>query len=129
MDEIPCSEVEADESRFIKIIKEAIKTKEVKSYRAFTHGKTIFLFFFFKFCHFLFSESKASKQARKENAAQEAEEAEEYGKELGLGSNSSENDLAALILKRRNEKNNDFLAGLEAKYAKPAKKAKKSKKL
>jgi len=111
MDEIPCSEVEADESRFIKIIKEAIKTKEVKSYKAFTH------------------ESKASKQARKENAAQEAEEAEEYGKELGLGSNSSENDLAALILKRRNEKNNDFLAGLEAKYAKPAKKAKKSKKL
>ena len=45
MDVIPCSEVEADESRFIKIIKEAIKTKEVKSYKAFTHGKTVFLFF------------------------------------------------------------------------------------
>ena len=44
MDEIPCSEVEADESRFIKIIKEAIKTKEVKSYKAFTHGKKILYF-------------------------------------------------------------------------------------
>ena len=46
MDEIPCSEVEADESRFIKIIKEAIKTKEVKSYKAFTNGKKHFVFFF-----------------------------------------------------------------------------------
>ena len=44
MDEIPCSEVEADESRFIKIIKEAIKTKEVKSYKAFTHGRKILYF-------------------------------------------------------------------------------------
>jgi len=109
MDEIPCCQVEADEERFLKIIEEAIKEKEVKPYKAFTN------------------ESKASKQARKENAAAEAEEAEEYGKELGIGADSSHNDLAALILKRRNEANNDFLAGLEAKYAKPAKKKKTKK--
>ena len=47
MDEIPCSEVESDESRFIKIIKEAIKTKEVEPYEAFTHGKNILIFFNF----------------------------------------------------------------------------------
>ena len=65
MDEIPCSEVEADESRFIKIIKEAIKTKEVKSYRAFTHGKTIFLFFFLNFVIFYFQNQKLQNKLEK----------------------------------------------------------------
>ena len=64
MDEIPCSEVEADESRFIKIIKEAIKTKEVKSYKAFTHGKIIFLFFL-NFIIFYFQNRKLQNKLGK----------------------------------------------------------------
>ena len=39
MDEIPCCQVEADEERFLKIIEEAIKEKEVKPYKAFTNGE------------------------------------------------------------------------------------------
>ena len=93
-----------DESRFREIIEEAISAKEVRPYKAFTNEKA------------------ASKKNRAEAAALEAEEAEQYGRELGIGSGASTDDLANMILQRRRVGQEDLISRLEAKYAQPKKK-------
>ncbi|CAO1625765.1 unnamed protein product [Parajaminaea phylloscopi] len=65
---VPCSEVLADEQRFVSIIEAAISAGEVEALPAWT--KTI-------------GNEKARKQMR-EKAKKEASEAEEYAKELGV---------------------------------------------
>ncbi|KAK8120656.1 hypothetical protein PG999_004776 [Apiospora kogelbergensis] len=126
------SDVLEDDARFRAIIDEAIKTKDVAAFKAYT------------------KETKKSKEARIKAAKGEAAEAEEYAKELGVhdklfgvgkGSGStakkgkkgakkdaSEDALAALIRKNqqsREERQDNFFAGLEAKYAGGSKKGKK----
>ena len=81
MEEIPASTFE-DEDRFAEIIKQAIKGKEVKSYKAFTN------------------ESAASKKERRDAALEEKEEAEQHAKDLGIGKTNNTDDLAAMILAR-----------------------------
>jgi len=104
LDEIPCCNAIDDESRFREIIEEAISAKEVRPYKAFTNEKA------------------ASKKNRAEAAALEAEEAEQYGRELGIGSGASTDDLANMILQRRRVGQEDLISRLEAKYAQPKKK-------
>ncbi|KAK7975578.1 hypothetical protein PG989_014041 [Apiospora arundinis] len=125
------SDVLEDDARFRAIIDEAIKSKDVPAFKAYT------------------KETKKSKDARVKAAKGEAAEAEEYAKELGVhdklfgagkGSNStakkgkkskkdsSEDALAALIRKNqqsREERQDNFFAGLEAKYAGGSKKGNK----
>ncbi|KAI1118281.1 DnaJ domain-containing protein [Nemania sp. NC0429] len=107
------SNVLEDDERFRKIIDEAIASKDVPAFKAYT------------------KESKKSRRARVKSAKNEATEAEEYAKELGVhdkmfGSKkgkkteSSDDQLAALI--RCNQQGREgFLENLAAKYgAKPA---------
>ncbi|KAI1122646.1 hypothetical protein F5Y10DRAFT_281552 [Nemania abortiva] len=110
------SDVLADDERFRKIIDDAIASKDVPAFKAYT------------------KESKKSRQARVKAAKSEATEAEDYAKELGIhdklfgnkkgkekekGKNkkeSSEDALAALI--RRNQQGREsFLDNLAAKYS------------
>ncbi|KAI1095584.1 DnaJ domain-containing protein [Rostrohypoxylon terebratum] len=123
------SDVLEDDERFRKIIDEAIASKDVPAFKAYTH------------------ESKKSKEARTKAAQNESTEAEEYAKELGVhdklfGSKdkkgnkgkgkgkkeSSEDDLAALIRGNQQSRSN-FLDNLAAKHgATPSASAKKGKK-
>ncbi|KAI2463746.1 DnaJ domain-containing protein [Annulohypoxylon bovei var. microspora] len=114
------SDVLEDDERFRTIIDEAIASKDVTAFKAYTH------------------ESKRSKEARTKAAQNESAEAEEYAKELGVhdklfGSKdkkgdkgkgkgkgkgkkgSSEDDLAALIRSNQQGRSN-FLDNLAAKY-------------
>ncbi|KAJ8131643.1 hypothetical protein O1611_g1985 [Lasiodiplodia mahajangana] len=103
------SDVLQDDERFRKVIDDAIASKDVPAFKAYT------------------KESKKSRQARIKAAKSEATEAEEYAKEMGihdkLFSNkkgkkkeSSEDALAALI--RRNQQGREsFLDNLAAKYS------------
>jgi DnaJ homolog subfamily C member 9 len=122
------SDVLKDDERFRRIIDDAIASKDVPSYKAYT------------------KESKKSKQARIKAAKDESAEAEEYAKELGVhdklfGSKSngkgdskkgkkkgsSEDELAALI--RRNQQGREsFLDNLAAKYGATPSTGKKGKK-
>jgi len=104
MEEIPASTFE-DEDRFVKILKQAIKDKEVKSYKAFTN------------------ESAASKRERRETALEEHDESEQHAKDLGISLAKDTDDLAAMILSN-NKARGSFLDDLEAKYAPKPKKAK-----
>jgi len=108
MEVIPASTYE-DEDRFVKILKQAIKDKEVKSYKAFTN------------------ESAGSKRERREAALEEQDEAEQHAKDLGISKTKDTDDLAALILSK-NKARGSFLDDLEAKYAPKPKKAKTGKK-
>ncbi|KAK8044604.1 chaperone dnaJ 6 [Apiospora rasikravindrae] len=130
------SNVLEDDARFRAIIDEAIESEDVPAFKAYT------------------KETKKSKKARIDAAKGEANEAEEYAKELGIhdklfgggkdggsGSGSStakkgkkgkkdasEDALAALIRGKqqsREQQQNDFFAGLEAKYGGGSKKGKK----
>ncbi|KAF4555933.1 DnaJ domain-containing protein 10 [Elsinoe fawcettii] len=116
---VMCSEVEADEERFRTMINEAIEEGEVEGYAKFT------------------KESKKQKEGRRKRAREEAKEAEEAAEELGVkeklfgkqGKGGGEEGLRALIMQRQKGRQEDFLAGLEAKYAaKPRAKGKKGKK-
>ncbi|OTB09516.1 hypothetical protein M426DRAFT_80633 [Hypoxylon sp. CI-4A] len=107
------SDVLGDDERFRAIIDEAIASKDVPAFKAYTN------------------ETKKSKAARIKAAKSESNEAEEYAKELGVhdklfgkdkkGSKgkgkkgTSEDDLAALI-RRNQEGRNNFLDNLAAKY-------------
>ncbi|KAI9151774.1 hypothetical protein HJFPF1_08984 [Paramyrothecium foliicola] len=116
------SDVLQDDERFRKIIDEAIEKEDVPGFRAYT------------------KESKKKRQARTKAAKAEAGEAEEYAKELGVhdklfggkktkkGKGSSEDDLAALIQKRQQDRSANFLDHLAEKYGATAKKGKKSSK-
>ncbi|KAK8085124.1 chaperone dnaJ 6 [Apiospora hydei] len=129
------SDVLEDDARFRAIIDEAIEGEDVPAFKAYT------------------KETKKSKKARVDAAKGEANEAEEYAKELGIhdklfgggqdggsgGSStakkgkkskkdSSEDALAALIRGKqqsREAQQNDFFAGLEAKYGGGSKKARR----
>ncbi|TKX23698.1 DnaJ domain-containing protein 7 [Elsinoe australis] len=105
---VMCSEVEADEGRFRGLIEEAIKEGEVQAFDKFT------------------GESKRSKEGRRKRAREEAKEAEEMAEEMGVKEKlfggkgkkvKGEDGLKALIMQRQKGRQEDFLAGLEAKYA------------
>ncbi|KAF2222017.1 DnaJ domain-containing protein, partial [Elsinoe ampelina] len=108
------SEVEADEERFRVMIQEAIDKGEVEAYRSFT------------------KESKKKAEGRRKRAREEAKEAEEAAEELGVkeklfgkkGKGGGEEGLKALIMQRQKGRQEDFLAGLEAKYGGGGKKGK-----
>ncbi|KAI1813463.1 DnaJ domain-containing protein [Poronia punctata] len=118
------SDVLKDDERFRKIIDDAIASKDVPAFKAYT------------------KESKKSKQARIKAAKDEGAEAEEYAKELGVhdklfgnkGGNkkgkkkgSPEDDLAALI-QRNQSRRADFLDNIAAKYGATTSAPKKGKK-
>ncbi|XP_028397890.1 dnaJ homolog subfamily C member 9-like [Dendronephthya gigantea] len=95
---VMCS-TEDDETRFKKILQNAIDNEELPKFDNFT------------------KEDKKKKKARKEKAKKEAAEAEKARMEIGMGSSG---DLAAMIAvkqKKRETEMNDFLAGLEEKYS------------
>jgi DnaJ family protein C protein 9 len=115
-EEVMLSNPVDDDERFRTIIDTEIEAKRVEAYH--TYAK----------------ESKASKRRRKENAKKEAVEAEEAAKELGVHDQlfgngdskkkgkgkSRESDtsgLAAIIQQRQKQRQGDFFADLEAKYA------------
>ncbi|KAM0275479.1 hypothetical protein ACHAPA_000342 [Fusarium lateritium] len=119
------SDVLEDDKRFREIIDKAIKSKKVPSFPAYT------------------KETKKKRETRTKIARAEATEAEDYAKELGVhdklfgekkGKNkakakgSSEDDLAALIQKRQQDRSEGFLDRLAEKYGAKESKAKKGKK-
>ncbi|KAK9314438.1 hypothetical protein V1522DRAFT_407624 [Lipomyces starkeyi] len=106
------SSVLEDESRFRSIIDDAIRKREVKSYKKYT------------------GESAATKSARRRAAKKEEQEAEELATELGIAKkvmNGGEDVLGELIRKRSAARMNNFLDDLEKKYSSSGS-AKKSKK-
>ncbi|KAF4345700.1 hypothetical protein FBEOM_358 [Fusarium beomiforme] len=119
------SDILEDDERFRKIIDEAIKNKKVPSFPAYT------------------KETKKKRDNRAKKAREEATEAEDYAKELGVhdklfggdkkskkkkGKGSSEDDLAALIQKRQQDRSESFLDHLAEKYGAKENKEKKGKK-
>jgi DnaJ family protein C protein 9 len=119
------SNVLEDDERFRSVIDEAIKNRDVAYFPAYAR------------------ESKVRRLARIKKAKAEAAEAEDYAKELGVheklfgdkkkkpkkGKDSSENDLAALIQKRQQDRSSDnFLDRLAEKYNAKDSKGKKGKK-
>ncbi|KIL89569.1 DnaJ like subfamily c member 9 [Fusarium avenaceum] len=119
------SDVLEDDERFREIINKAIKSKKVPSFPAYT------------------KETKKKRETRTKKARAEATEAEDYAKELGVhdklfgekkgkkkakGKGSSEDDLAALIQKRQQDRSAGFLDHLAEKYGAKESKAKKGKK-
>ncbi|UNI22553.1 hypothetical protein JDV02_008432 [Purpureocillium takamizusanense] len=111
------SDVVEDDKRFRRIIDEAIEREDVPAFDAYV------------------KESKKRRAARLKAAKAEATEAEDYAKELGVhdklfgakkskkAKGSSEDDLAALIQKRQQDRSAAFLDQLAEKYG-----AKESKK-
>jgi DnaJ family protein C protein 9 len=119
------SDVLEDDDRFRDIINKAIKSKKVPSFPAYT------------------KETKKKREGRMKKAREEATEAEDYAKELGVhdklfgdkkgkkkgkGKGSSEDDLAALIQKRQQDRSESFLDHLAEKYGAKESKGKKGKK-
>lgn len=115
------SNVTEDDDRFRDIIDEAIKKKDVPAFDSYT------------------KETKKSRAARVRAAKVEVDEAEDYAKELGVhdklfakkgkkSKGSSEDDLAALIQKRQQDRSANFLDHLAEKYGANAAKGKKGKK-
>ncbi|XP_071153973.1 dnaJ homolog subfamily C member 9-like [Mytilus edulis] len=107
MDGVMCCTAE-DEPRFIQILKDLIKKKEITEFKGFTRSIT-----------------KTKIAERKRKADEEADEADEEAKKLGLG----EEDEALKSLIHSNQQSrakqmNSFFADLEAKYAEPEKKTK-----
>ncbi|KAF4992430.1 hypothetical protein FGRMN_7175 [Fusarium graminum] len=118
------SDVLQDDERFREIIDKAIKSKKVPGFPAYT------------------KETKKKRETRTKKARAEATEAEDYAKELGVhdklfgekkgkkkkGKGNSEDDLAALILKRQQDRSESFLDHLAEKYGAKESKGKKGKK-
>lgn len=104
------SDVAADDERFRSIIDEAIAAEDVPAFDTYT------------------KESKKKRAARLKAAKAEAAEAEDYAKELGVhdklfggkkgkkAKGGSEDDLAALIKKRQQDRSAAFLDRLADKY-------------
>ena len=117
MASVPGSSVD-DEPRFREILKEAIKSKEIRSYKKFIE-----------------TSNSLSMDKRKKEAEREAKEAEKMAKKLGLDKNGSEEELKQIILNRGEKRMNALIESLESKYggneskrAKTSDKGKKSKK-
>ena len=116
------SDVLEDDERFRQIINEAIEQEDVPAFATFT------------------GETKKKRAARLKAAKAEASEAEGYAKELGVhdklfgggkkgkSKGSSEDDLAALIRKRQEDRSSTFLDQLTEKYGAGNSKGKKGKK-
>lgn len=118
------SNVLEDDERFRRIIDQAIENNDVPRFPAYA------------------KESKKRRDARVKKAREEATEAEDYAKELGVhdklfgekkkkkakGKGGSEDDLAALIQKRQQDRSENFLDHLTAKYGAKESKGKKGKK-
>lgn len=102
LSEVPCSTVD-DEARFRAILTEAIKNKEVRSFRVFTVVDT------------------AAQERRRREAAREAREAEELKRELGLegklGKDAADEDgeeaLKTLILQNQRKRGEAMDAVIE----------------
>ncbi|GAB0134572.1 hypothetical protein EsDP_00002937 [Epichloe bromicola] len=103
------SDIVEDDERFRKIIDEAIVSEDVPAFDSYK------------------KESKRKRSARLKAAEAEAYEAEVYAKELGVhdrlfakkgkkSKGSSEDDLAALIQKRQQDRSASFLDHLADKY-------------
>ncbi|CAG8498156.1 7258_t:CDS:2 [Acaulospora colombiana] len=114
MQYIPCGTVD-DEKRFIKILRSAISSGEISSFKKFTA-----------------STSSAARAKRKKESENEAKEAEEMAKKYGLdqkllkGNCGNEEDQLKQIIQSRGEKRmSALLESLESRYA--AGKSKKSK--
>jgi DnaJ family protein C protein 9 len=120
-DYVMLSDMVVDEDRFRKIIDDAIETEEVEEFPKYS------------------GESEKARKARiakaRREKEQEADEAEELGQEIKKkrkakdsgGSGGGMGDLAALIQQRQQGRADNFLAGLEAKYAANEKGRKKGK--
>lgn len=115
------SDVSEDDERFRKIIDDAIALQDVPAFDAYT------------------KEGKKKRSARLKAAKSEANEAENYAKELGVhdklfakkgkkSKGSSEDDLAALIQKRQQDRSANFLDHLADKYGANSAKGKRSQK-
>ncbi|KAG5929933.1 hypothetical protein E4U42_003865 [Claviceps africana] len=115
------SDVLEDDERFRQIIDDAIASQEVPALSAYT------------------KEGKRKRSARVKAAKAEASEAEAYAKELGVhdtlfgkkgkrSKGNSEDDLAALIQKRQQDRSASFLDHLADKYGAKGGKAKKGQK-
>ena len=100
-----------DENRFRVYIDDAIKNKEVESYKAYTE------------------ETEKSRQRRQRKAQREKEEAEVNAREVGAGDSKKSrggkkakgktedlSDLALLIQQRNGQRRDNFLDGLLDKY-------------
>lgn len=122
-EQVMLSDVLEDDERFRKIIEEAIESNDVPRFPAYTR------------------ESKKRREARVKKARAEVKEAEDYAKELGVhdklfgdkkkkkkGKGNSEDDLAALIQKRQQDRSESFLDHLTEKYGAKETKSKKGKK-
>jgi DnaJ family protein C protein 9 len=93
-----------DEPRFREVLKEAIKSKEIRSYKKFIE-----------------TSNSSSMNRRKKEAEREAKEAEEMAKKLGLdkkllGSNESEEELKQIIVMKQKKRMSTLVESLEAKY-------------
>ncbi|RIA84074.1 DnaJ domain-containing protein [Glomus cerebriforme] len=102
-----------DEPRFREILKEAIKSKEIRSYKKFIE-----------------TSGSSSMNRRKKEAEREAKEAEEMAKKFGLDKKllgSNEEELKQIIVKRQKKRMNALVESLEAKYSSKSKKAKTGK--
>ncbi|NWR53707.1 DNJC9 protein, partial [Regulus satrapa] len=103
METVMCADYK-DEPRIREMIRKAIDSGELPSFKAFV------------------KESKQKMMSRRKRAEKEAEEAKKTLDELGLG---GENDLQVLIKSRSREREKEmdnFFAHLEAKYGNNAKK-------
>ena len=115
MQEMFSSDLIEDEPRFRDILLDAIEQKKVEKFDKFV------------------KESKKKATKRKANYEKEAKEAEEIRKEMGI--DESQDSLRNMILAKRKNENDNFLAQLEKKYAnvdskkKNGKQAKKGKKV
>lgn len=110
LDNVLCSTLD-DEARFIQILRDLIRKKELPDFKNFT------------------KESTQRKKQRKRRLEGEKVEAEAYAQELGLG--DGQDALQNLIMKRQAQREKDsdsFLDQLAAKYAQPKAKAKGKKK-
>ncbi|KAG6007427.1 hypothetical protein E4U21_006016 [Claviceps maximensis] len=116
------SDVVEDDTRFRQIIDDAIASQDVPAFDAYT------------------KENKKKRSARIKTAKAEADEAENYAKELGVhdtlfgkkgkkkSKGSSEDDLAALIQKRQQDRSAGFLNRLADKYGANGAKGKRGQK-
>ncbi|TWU77786.1 hypothetical protein ED733_008717 [Metarhizium rileyi] len=115
------SDATEDDKRFRTILDEAIRKKDVPAFDSYT------------------KESKKKRAARVKAAKAEADEAEEHAKELGVheklfakkgkkSKGGSEDDLAALIQKRQQDRSTSFLDHLTEKYGANGSRGKKGKK-
>ncbi len=98
MASVPGSSVD-DEPRFREILREAIKSKEIRSYKKFTE-----------------TSNSSSMDRRKKEAERKDKEAEKMAKELGLDKNGSEEELKQIMLKRGEKRMNALIESLESKY-------------